>query len=472
MYLASGKKIKVTIEDYDHERDIDCRQFLANLSPFETTVLTEIVNNSLEFHLSELCELLDTPLENLSKTIHSLQKIPLFTLKDGKVQVCKEERKYFELQLKRFERPNKNGVDYLHSLLHRIPIHILPSWYMISKSSNDIIESIIEKFLLCPKNYERHLEDLPIEDTQILNIIQDVYKADDFKVSYKDLIKKYSLSTEELQRIALELEYNLVCCTCFEERRGKWEQFMTPFYEWHQYLRHLRDTECPSIEDINKIDCFHQHDFGFVGDISKCVRIINKNGLAIKKIGKKQLLTDKDAAALISLDNQCPHFTSYQSRVIDKILTLKLGTIKNEKLISSSNTDEWLSQSVQEQAMALYFHTIHSYRGHSEQDNTFSDRDIREVEKSLKRVAQKEWVLFEDYVKGITTCIGSAEPIKLSRKGRSWEYSIPQYTDKDIAFVKETIFGHLFDCGMVAIGTYEGKPCFKLTPFGRLSLGD
>jgi len=58
----------------------------------------------------------------------------------------------------------------------------------------------------------------------------------------------------------------------------------------------------------------------------------------------------------------------------------------------------------------------------------------------------------------------------LKKTGRRWKYQLPEYKEQDIAQLRQYIFDTLFQAGITATGSHEGKPCFYLTPFGRMTL--
>ena len=66
--------------------------------------------------------------------------------------------------------------------------------------------------------------------------------------------------------------------------------------------------------------------------------------------------------------------------------------------------------------------------------------------------------------------MGDSECVTLQRTGRRWKYVIPNYRVEDLSKIQNTIFGRLYESGIVAIGTHQNKPCFIVTPFGKSTL--
>ncbi|MEM1282371.1 MAG: hypothetical protein AAGG81_02325 [Chlamydiota bacterium] len=121
--------------------------------------------------------------------------------------------------------------------------------------------------------------------------------------------------------------------------------------------------------------------------------------------------------------------------------------------------------------MALYFNTIHKYRKRTEEQQ-FNDRDIREVERGLKRIIHRGWVPLEHFIKGLTASFGDIHEIPLEKKGRYWCYAIPEYDENQMIFIRHVIFHHLLESGMVAIGENQGVTYLTVTRFGQMALGD
>ena len=137
---------------------------------------------------------------------------------------------------------------------------------------------------------------------------------------------------------------------------------------------------------------------------------------------------------------------------------------------SSSHTEEWLDKTLNEQAIFLYRQTLNRLLN-DEEYNSFTEKDFREIEKSLKRLAHGKWVYFDDFIKGCLAAIGSIPPIHLQNKGRRWRYSIPQYNEKELKFIQLIACDYYMQTGMIDVGYLDGKLCLCLTPFGRHSLG-
>ncbi|MDP1836356.1 MAG: hypothetical protein Q8K75_10585 [Chlamydiales bacterium] len=471
MLVTPGRKNKVVLADYSYRRDIENRLMLAQLSVFDVDVLSEVLNSSLTFPISDIVETLEAP---LTKIVESLDKLVTAKLlqHDGRtVRVDKELRKYYEYQIEKFEEDFAPDLEYILRGLKRIPIQVLPNWYSIPKTTDDIFVSIIEKHLQTPKVYRRHLLDISFDDPIPLAIMEEVYSAEDFKVRSKTLRDKYALTREQFEEYMLLLEFNFVCYLTYTKVDDMWKEVVTPMHEWREFLRFRRDTVPTSIPE-GEVDRFHRNaDFAFVQDLVALVRILEQQPLPVEVNGTGLSLPPK---ALTSWLPALPagDANSYASSLVNRALHLGLAEVKDKRLSFAVAAKEWLRKQPQDQAMAVYRAPIRLEDYPTIKPNMFTEKNLRETEKSLKRVANMGWVNFDDFLRGMSEPLGDGEAISLRQKGRRWSYAIPAYSADDKIFIKELIFKRLFEVGMVTIGQHNGKPCFAVTAFGRIALGD
>ncbi len=88
-------------------------------------------------------------------------------------------------------------------VLKRIPISVLPNWYSFPRSTDHIFDSIIEKYMMTPKVYRRHLLDLISMMRSLILLWQDVFAV-------KTL--PYAPRLCETSTIYLESSSKSICC--------------------------------------------------------------------------------------------------------------------------------------------------------------------------------------------------------------------------------------------------------------------
>lgn len=431
--LSQARKNKVNLSDYNCQQDIENRMLMSDFSTFDVEVLEEILFSPLKISVKKLARTLGCQEQELIASLKKLSSGHLLTLQDDTLFVDKEKRKYFECHIGRFDSQFKPDMEFIQATLRKVPIHLLPIWYSIPRTSNNIFESIIEKHLLTPHIFQRYLLDLNFGDSTLHSIMTDVFSAPDFKVSTSDLIAKYNLDRPTFEGMMLILEFNFVCCVCYEKADDHYIEYVAPFHEWHEYLRFVRSTETPTIPASEPIERHAPTDFAFLEEMSNLLLKARNKPLSVP-----------------------------ESHIIEKLTLCKLAEYENGQLRTLPTGDAWLDLSFENRALHIYRHPHNRILSLS-----VGERYVREAEKSIKRVMHGQWVYFDDFIKGILVPLNENSVISLKRSGKQWRYTLPIYTDEERAIVKATIFEWLYETGMTMIGTCRGRDCFAVTHFGR-----
>lgn len=442
MTQFTSRKNKITLTDYNYRQDIENRLFLAELSILEVDVLREIINGSLKTNLEILSDSLNISVKELKTSLEKLAKSRLFKIQDENILIDKEMRKYYETQIIKFDDDFRPDLEYLQGLLSKVPIHALPVWYAIPRSSNNIFQSIIEKFLITPKTYERYLQELSFDDPVLTSIAKEIFAAPDYKISSQKLIEKFKLAREQFEEYILFLEFSLVGCISYHKTNGQWEEVVTPFHEWRELQLFIKNTHPPTIKDFQNIKPLYTKEFGFLNELNAFAKNLLKKSISLKEVSPK---------------------------IVDAALLLKIAHVEKQKIQTTSYTQEWIEKALIDQAIFLYRQTIHRLLV-DERTHSFAEKDFREVEKSLKRLSHGGWVYFDDFLKGCLAAIGQMQHIQLQNKGRRWKYALPNYQDKELDFIQLITCEYLMQTGMVDIGQHQDKLCLCLTTFGKHSL--
>ena len=142
--LSPARKNKVHLADYNCQQDIETRIAMSDFSALDIEILEEILYSPLKISFKKLVRSIGCSDSSLSASLHKLAAAGLLSLSDDVILVDKERRKYFEFEIERFSVDFKPDMEFLQGLLRKVPIHILPSWYAIPRTSNNIFESILE----------------------------------------------------------------------------------------------------------------------------------------------------------------------------------------------------------------------------------------------------------------------------------------------------------------------------------------
>lgn len=442
------RKTKITLADYAYRRDIENRIVLSQLSVFEVQVLQEIIHHSLSISIEQLAKSLEVSVDQLIPVLNKLSATKLFKQQGMTLLVDKEMRKYFEFQIEKFDDTFEPNLDFLQNVLNRVPIHVLPIWYSIPRSSDNIFASIVEKYFLTPKLYREHLNELQFDNPILNRIIQDIYQAPNFKVTAAELISKYQLTRECFEEYLLLLEYHFACCLSYNRIEDYWEEVVTPFSEWLEFLEFELQTKAVPFQGA--IEKGYHTEFNFIHDLNTLLQACQNKKIQLKDI--------KNLRACTSLQLQS---------VINKAVDVEFATqFANNQLMATEKGRTWLSKPLPLQIANLAADPLNTLSNVKEFSSLWNVRNLHLIEKSLKRLVPNEWIECKHFLQGFTGSISDQEQITLKNKGKKWRYVLPSYTALEKQFIQTVIMERLAELGVVATGFHQGQPYFCLTPFG------
>jgi len=459
---SSGRKNKISLTDYDYQKDIINRLMLAKFSLEDLRVLEEIIYSSLRVSIAELADALEMTSSELTPVLEKLLPTGLFSLEKGSLSVDKERRKYFETQLSRLEDDFRPDMEFLQDLLKKIPIHILPIWYSIPRTSNNIFESIIERHLLTPQIFQRYILEANFGEPTLKKIIDDVYNSPLLEIPAKELMQKYKITPELFEEYMLHLEFSFICCLKYKKTAEGLQEIVTPFQEWKEYATFLRKTEAPSLEET-LVTKNHSSCFSFVEDLSLLLQETQKKPISLDQTASG-FVPAKNFAALSHIEKD----TAYMEHLIAKLLLVRLAQNTANGLQITPAGTEWLSYPSDQKSFFLYRHPLNKLLCYSKTGSAYTERSLREAEKTILRVLDKGWVLFEDVLRGCHVSLKEEDAVTLRKSGKNWKYSLPSYSEEERSLLYSVIFEWLSEAGIVETGFYEAKPCFKVTPFGQV----
>ncbi|CRX38420.1 hypothetical protein [Estrella lausannensis] len=443
MNVAPPKRNKIELSHYNFKKDIANRALLSKLNQHDIAILVEIVNGSLKISLDSLAQALDCSQESIENLAKIIEPTGLLKLEQGALSVDKDVRKYFECLLARFEEGFDPDLDHIQGLMQQVPIHVLPVWYTLPKNTDKIFPAIVEKVLHNPKCYIKHLQELPFECEAAERTIDDVHASQDLSLPSALIKEKYKLTDDAFMECMLYLEYSLLCYCVYIPKDSGFEERVVPLHEWAQLIRFQRENACNPIEKPSLIERTHPSDFGYVEELTQALKALGKEG----KDPKEPL----------------------QKEIVSKLLSLSLIEESHGTYKVTQAGLEFTAKTPQEKAMTLYLSAMNRLR---RSQGIYSDKDIREIERCLKRIVKTGWVLLDDFLKGACASVGNMPPVTLVKKGKRWSFALPQYNEEERRFVTDCLMGFFYESALTATGSIQGKPCFTLTPFGCSIIGE
>jgi hypothetical protein len=473
MLANTSKKNKITLEDYDFEKDIKNRLVMSSFTLKDVEVLEEILNSSIRVSVDVIADNLNTSPEDLKPSIEKLEKLSIFKTEGKSLIVDKEMRKYYEFQILKFDEDFKPSMEFLQGLLKKVPIHALPTWYLLPRSSDNIFDAIVEKFLVTPQVYRRYLADINFPEEVLSNIMEDVFNSKELKVRSKVLREKYKLSREDFEEHMLTLEFSFVCCLSYTKVGNDWKEVVTPFHEWGEFIRSSRTKEPSIIKGTSKIKKFQPDNFSFVRDMGKILKACSSKKCLVLEAFNDFFTLPADLIKKLKIDTalrEGDEITAYVSRLIRKISQTKLADVLAGELHILNWGEEWLVMNEEDKAFNLYRHPLNKLLDGHFDEKIYPARCVRDIERNLEGIKHNQWVFLDEFLQSMTAEVGDSGPVKLEKKGRNWRYSNPEYTENDLAFIKAILTQKLRRLGVVETGDYEEKPCIRMTEFGHCVL--
>lgn len=477
LLLGTVRKSKINLPDYDYQRDIKNRLLMADFSLVDVEILREVLLSSLTLSLSALAAAVDLDPEELLPTLEKLESVGLLRRTGETLELDKEMRKYYEAQVLKFDDDFEPNMEFLQGLLRKVPIHVLPVWYAIPRSSSNIFDSLVERFFETPRAFQRYLLELQLEEPLQRLIVNRLFASPELSLPSSELREELSLSREEFEEHMLYLEFNFVCCLSYCQTEEGWEEVVTPFHEWRQFILFRQQTMPQPISQEAKIDHLRTAPFSIVTDMTSMLRDLRTSPMRVAA-GSRPYFFAIDDLLMNRLATVCGveapllasrpvSYRNYFSQLLGKLVLIEFVNEEDGLLSLSERGEEWLALGLEERAIALYRHPFNTIISREIDPQLNSERNLREIERALERVADLGWVEMEDFLRGVIAPIGSAGEVTLQKKGRRWRYALPTYSQEEKELIRAAILERLFEGGFVEVGELEGASLFRVTPFGR-----
>ena len=392
------------------------------------------------------------------------------------IVVNKELRKYFDSEVQKFDERFIFGLEYIQTILKKVPIQILPSWYLIPRSSDNIFESLIEKFFITPQMYQRHLMEVrPLEGISG-KIFDKLFESKELKIYTADLIKEFDLTLEELHEIILDFEFNFIGCLRYESSDTNFQEILTPFHEWKEFLTFTKTNQPISILNQKSVEPFKSDEYAFIKDMLNLIENLNSIKMPRTDLKEPFKLTQGLISLLLSyiesykLEASMPseqEYTLYIQRLVEKAIYTGLIEISDNLLQPSKLFHEWSKYDTDRKAHFIYKHPNNRFLNPNCPKDLVNEKSIRELEKNLSKLVKTDWIYFEDFLNSCTAAIGDCGKVELKKSGKLWKYNIPEYSSKEKLFLQIAILEWLFESGVVQTGLHLNKPCFRLTSLGK-----
>lgn len=473
---SQNLKTRINLSDYDYQKEIDNRLLLGSLNQDEMAILEEITFSPTSFSITTLVKNSGLNKEAVLSTLEKVKPSKLLVVEEEQITVNKDARKYFELHIEKFDEDFSPNLNFLSALIRRVPLDVLPMWYPIPRSSDNIFESLVEKFLLTPQMLIRYMGEVKLS-SDLLKVILDALETDsNHFVSFKALEQEHNASKKDLYEASLTLEFLLLASHTFDTTGDEPVEGITFFNEWKDYLN-FKDNKKPAcICDSDKVPSLHEDPFFFLNTLDAFLALCKQETIT--------LIVDADEAWSLSHDAMTrvlDHFDTFAheteeqmhyvrdifTKVVHAARTLKLISIEQSKLDLNEAYSEWQTFDIEEKALFLYRKLVASYDFSELRGSACKERKVHEIEKSLIQIPEQGWILLSEFLSNLTLNLSEQSQCRLTRFGKKWKYVLPSYSNEELSLIEKIVYDWLFQVGAIQRGLLEGKPCIKLTPFGK-----
>ena len=183
------------------------------------------------------------------------------------------------------------------------------------------------------------------------------------------------------------------------------------------------------------------HDFSFAQDLDAILEAAKKNPLPLVKQDKQWLPTQEGLTMLSfkieGFDQDEKGFVDYVSRLLQKILMLKLGDVLEGRLYALEGANTFIDMGPDDRALFLYRHPLNWLQTEHVPGDLPVDRHVREAEKSVLRVLDSGWVYFNEFIHGVVVPLSEQSILMLKKQGKQWKYTLPPTVKKSLPSSKQ-----------------------------------
>lgn len=443
-----SRKNKIVLSDYDYKTELSNRNIMTSLSSLDLVLLEEIIYSPLTISLKKLQKNLDLQEKQLKDSLAKFTSIGLLSQNGDTINMDKKIRKWFEFEIIRFNADFTPDLEFLQALLKKIPIQLLHSWYSLPKTTDNLIRSIFDKYLVTPQVLERHIAELCYDNQEIDTIYNAVLNSPEHKISANIIRDILSCDDNEFNELMLFWEYNFVLFSKFEKIGNNWLEMVVPFNPWSLFCQFLKKNSLKPLSLPIKIE--KEEDYSYINAIHN---ILTKAKEGLHKHSIKE------------------GYTETPGDILHKITMLKLAKIEENRVKITESGDNWLKMSFENKAFFLHNNLLTNAPSPTISQNLITEKNIKNIEKSLEGLSVGDWFYFDDFVKRMTVPISDESSLYLKKNNGIWNYYIPEYNVEETELIRFVILKHLSEIGLVNVGKKNNRDCFALTELGKKIFG-
>src|SRR3990167_3072103 len=425
MQHSQIKKVKkVELDDYDVAGDIRSRLVLSDLTKDEVTFIEELLYLPLKVSFDTLRSLCHAPC--FDETMKKLQAEWLLYLHDGVVYIDKERRKYFEIQIERFVEDFTPSLSYLQDLLRLQELDTLLSWHHIPRTASNIFEALLAKHFSTPTHYERHLKEYFYQEG--MGSLYELLEDGGWDLPARNIAEMMGLGEVDLQKLLIQLEWNLIGISYFALEEDRYEQRFSFFEEYKKFTSTFQRHECrPKKEAM-------EEDYAYVHELTKALE-----SLSTENIGQEHL----DRLALFGFIKEAPG--GYRCTTIGK---------------------EWLGLDIEQRSHILFKHPKSTAHLESKWPDYSKETNLIAIQKCLAMLSNTSWYDLSSFMNASYIPLLDENAVTLKKVRGEYTYPIANYDDREKVFVREVVCEWLYQSGITDVQLSDSEHYIRLTKLG------
>jgi hypothetical protein len=468
------QKHRIKLSDYDHESDVKNRLFFPTLNELELEILEEFSYLAMNFSIQTLIEGIECTIETLREILRKFSNANLINFKDDLVIISKSQKRLIEERVATYEPDFKYNLEYLQTLLRKVPIDIQPLWYQLPRTSDNIFNSIIEKYLVTPTLYQRHLGEIKSLNPIYRNIIDLVFANEMLRVPLCELQSVLSIEDEEFEKHIIFLEFCFILFKTSRITEGKCSQYLEPLHEYKEFLLTQKNYAVKSSIE-KKITPYRPSEFSFIEDMTDLAHLAKHHELVFELHEQGNTYNLSEGSYKLCFENlkqmqDCENSREYLKQVLTKLESLDLIKIENKQIVVGQVANEWMELELMNRSHVTFKHPYNQVICQGLYPKLYSERLIHDIENAVAKTEPMTWVNLDEFISQSMISIDKNARLQLKKVGSQYKYLFPEYTQEQKEFIRAIIENFLFESSIVELAYCEEATYFKVTSFGRFVL--
>lgn len=297
---------------------------------------------------------------------------------------------------------------------------MVPNWFSIHRILTSFQDAIVEKYLETPLLFQRFTQEIAFDDPHAKNLLNLLFKREDFEISIDEIIHQFSATREEIERSILCLEFALVAgwlpaTDTLPSRLSLVKEVKDLHYNLKKRLPQPSQLT-PEKISLN-LEQRIEHLLGLLSN-----QCLDRDALSSK--GTIQEWVEIHRSGL-----------SAESLTEDLDLLVALGFVKEAPaFVVTKPGFDWLAKSTAARKMELYLRHRPLYAA-----SHLSDRALKQIERSIFEKQPEVWLDKNELAKSLLWTSGEDGGIHLVTKGRKWHYQLPTHPDETLKLLVQII---------------------------------